>query len=98
MADHHEVQGLEQGLVDGRRFRVAGDLHHVRQRIAVAAQGETGLLAGFECLLVVNRSEDVVEGRVVALDAVGALDVAGEGQSTEAAEPASPVANVVPQL
>lgn len=26
MADHHEVQGLEQGLVDGRRIRVAGDL------------------------------------------------------------------------
>src|ERR1035437_3325722 len=86
--EHHEVEGLKKARIP-LRTRVLRDLKHVRHRVAVAIQGQPRLFVGAQGRLIINRGDNIVEARVVALDAVGTLHGASKRHSAERAVPAA---------
>ena len=92
------MQRLDHALVD-LGVLVLGHLEDVGHRIAIAGERELGLQAGVQRRLALDRRGDVIEARVIALDAVRALDRPREGRSSQRAEPTpglrDPVAQIV---
>ena len=86
MPQHHEMQRLEQPLVD-RRGGILGDPQHVAHRVAVSREREPSLRVSAQRGLVVDGGHDVIQAGVVSLDAVRALDSAGEGHAAQGPEP-----------
>src|SRR5882672_3773400 len=76
---HHEMQALEEL---GRVFelRIGRKLQYEGHCVAVAGQGNGRFVVGVQWLLSHRDGGGVIERSVVALDAVGPLDRASEGQ------------------
>ena len=70
---HHEMQRSNEGLVD-RDARIVSELQDVGHRVPIAENRHPGLALRVERLLVVGRGNGIVQGDVVALDAVRSLD------------------------
>ena len=73
VTEHHEVEAAQKRLVE-REMGVIGQLLRVGQGIAIADDFQRGPVVSIERLLVFQEGYCIVEGDVVALNAVGAAD------------------------
>ena len=80
------MQGLQQPLVDASRW-IQGDLQDVGHRIPIAGQREPRLLIGRERRLVVHGGDDIVQARIVPLDAVRRLHRTSERHAAQRPHP-----------
>jgi hypothetical protein len=80
------MEALEKSLVHVQVL-VIGDLKDVGHGVSIAGKAELGLLVGPEGGLALDRRNDILQGGVVALDAVRALDCTGERHASERSGP-----------
>lgn len=73
MLEHHEVERFDHSFIDAC-VRVLGDLKDVRHRVAIARERQLRFCRRVERRFAFDGGGHVVEARVVALDAVRALD------------------------
>jgi hypothetical protein len=96
MTKHHEVKAAQKGFVQFK-VRVIGKLLNVGHRIAVPNDFQRRPMIGVKRLFVLKKCKGVVQGDVVARNAVGAADGAGTQVPPEYAPPPSRLMQDVPQ-
>ncbi|WP_168222423.1 hypothetical protein [Micromonospora sp. HM134] len=97
MAEHHEVQRVEQHVLPGELVR-AGELLYVGEGVPVAGDDLPGLWVRLYRFVAGNGRGGVVQGYLVTLDRVRALDGVGYQGASELTCPAVRLGDLVTQV